>query len=99
MAAVAAAALQLEEERQVAALDLAVERTGDEAKSPWLDADAFSVFKQKGIFNREVAASFREQILSKGGTEHPMVLYRRFRGQEPTIEALLRRNGIITGDK
>ena len=64
-----------------------------------LDADAFSVFKQKGIFNREVAASFREQILSKGGTEHPMVLYRRFRGQEPTIEALLRRNGIITGDK
>ena len=64
-----------------------------------LDADAFSVFKQKGIFNREVAASFRERILSKGGTEHPMVLYRRFRGQEPTIEALLRRNGIITGDK
>lgn len=60
-----------------------------------LDADAFSLFKQKGIFNREVAESFRENILSKGGTEHPMVLYKRFRGQEPTIDALLRRNGII----
>ncbi|WP_300695075.1 M3 family metallopeptidase [uncultured Bacteroides sp.] len=59
-----------------------------------LDADAFSLFKQKGIFNSEVAASFRENILSKGGTEHPMVLYKRFRGQEPTIDALLIRNGI-----
>ena len=59
-----------------------------------LDADAFSVFKEKGIFNRDVAQSFRDCILSKGGTEHPMVLYKRFRGQEPTIDALLRRNGI-----
>lgn len=59
-----------------------------------LDADAFSLFRQKGIFNPEVAASFRENILSKGGTEHPMTLYKRFRGQEPTIEALLIRNGI-----
>lgn len=59
-----------------------------------LDADAFSLFKQKGIFNREVAESFRENILSKGGTEPPMVLYKRFRGQEPTIDALLIRNGI-----
>lgn len=59
-----------------------------------LDADAFSVFKSNGIFNTEVAASFREHILSKGGTEHPMILYKRFRGQEPTIDALLRRNGI-----
>ncbi len=59
-----------------------------------LDADAFSLFKQKGIFNKEVAASFRENILSKGGTENPMVLYKRFRGQEPTIDALLIRNGI-----
>lgn len=59
-----------------------------------LDADAFSLFKQKGIFNREVAESFRENILSKGGTEHPMMLYKRFRGQEPTIDALLIRNGI-----
>lgn len=60
-----------------------------------LDADAFSLFKEKGIFNSEVANAFRENILSKGGTEHPMVLYKRFRGQEPTIDALLRRNGII----
>lgn len=59
-----------------------------------LDADAFSLFKQQGIFNREVAESFRENILSKGGTEHPMTLYKRFRGQEPTIDALLIRNGI-----
>lgn len=59
-----------------------------------LDADAFSVFKEKGIFNTEVAQSFRDNILSKGGTEHPMVLYKRFRGQEPTIDALLKRNGI-----
>lgn len=60
-----------------------------------LDADAFSLFKEKGIFNQEVAASFRENILSKGGTEHPMTLYKRFRGQEPSIHALLKRNGII----
>lgn len=46
-----------------------------------LDADAFEVFKEKGIFNREVAQSFRENILSKGGSEHPMTLYKRFRGQ------------------
>lgn len=59
-----------------------------------LDADAFSLFKQKGIFNPEVARSFRENILSKGGTEHPMTLYKRFRGHEPTIDALLIRNGI-----
>lgn len=59
-----------------------------------LDADAFSLFKQRGIFNPDVAASFRENILSKGGTEHPMVLYKRFRGQEPAIDALLISNGI-----
>lgn len=59
-----------------------------------LDADAFSLFKQKGIFNPETAESFRKNILSKGGTEHPMTLYKRFRGQEPTIDALLIRNGI-----
>lgn len=59
-----------------------------------LDADAFSVFKRKGIFNREVAEKFRKCILSKGGTEHPMTLYRMFRGSEPTINALLKRNGI-----
>nr|MBP7471853.1 M3 family metallopeptidase [Prevotella sp.] len=59
-----------------------------------LDADAFSVFKKNGIFDRKTALSFRENILSKGGTEHPMTLYKRFRGQEPTIDALLERNGI-----
>ena len=59
-----------------------------------LDADAFSVFKKEGIFNRATAQRFRDCILSKGGTEHPMTLYKRFRGGEPTIDALLERNGI-----
>ena len=61
-----------------------------------LDADAFSVFKRHGIFNQQTAQRFRDEILSKGGTEHPMTLYKRFRGCEPTIEALLKRNGIKT---
>jgi len=60
-----------------------------------LDADAFEYFEQKGIFNPEVAQDFAKHILSKGGTEHPMVLYKRFRGKEPTVEALLRRSGLI----
>ena len=59
-----------------------------------LDADAFSVFKKNGIFDQATAQSFRDNILSKGGTEHPMTLYKRFRGQEPTIDALLERNEI-----
>ena len=59
-----------------------------------LDADAFSVFKHEGIFNRQTAKRFRNEILSRGGTENPMTLYRRFRGQAPTIDALLERNGI-----
>ena len=59
-----------------------------------LDADAFAVFRRHGIFDRKTAESFRENILSKGGTEDPMVLYKRFRGGEPTIDALLKRNGI-----
>ena len=59
-----------------------------------LDADAFALFKQNGIFDSSTAASFRENILSKGGTEHPMTLYKRFRGQEPTIDELLSRYGI-----
>ena len=59
-----------------------------------LDADAFSLFKKQGIFDQKTAFSFRENILSRGGTEHPMTLYKRFRGQEPTINALLTRNGI-----
>ena len=59
-----------------------------------LDADAFAVFKKEGLFNSVTAQRFRDCILSKGGTENPMVLYKRFKGSEPTIEALLRRNGI-----
>ena len=59
-----------------------------------LDADAFSVFKKHGIFDEKTAQSFRDNILSKGGTENPMILYKRFRGGEPTIDALLKRNGI-----
>ncbi len=62
-----------------------------------LDADAFSLFRQEGIFDSHTATSFRKNILEKGGSEHPMVLYKRFRGQEPTIRALLERSGIITG--
>lgn len=59
-----------------------------------LEADAFSLFKENGIYDKATAHSFRENILSKGGTELPMVLYKRFRGQEPTIKALLKRDGI-----
>lgn len=59
-----------------------------------LDADAFSAFKNNGIFDQKTAQSFRDNILSKGGTEHPMTLYKRFRRQEPTIDALLERDGI-----
>ncbi len=59
-----------------------------------LDADAFSLFLEKGIFNEEVANSFKENILSKGGSEHPMELYKRFRGREPKVEALLKRAGL-----
>ena len=59
-----------------------------------LDADAFSLFKEKGIFSQDVAQRFRDHILSRGGTEPPMTLYKRFRGQAPTIDALLERNGI-----
>jgi peptidyl-dipeptidase Dcp len=59
-----------------------------------LEADAFSVFRKQGIFDPDTAGSFRDNILSKGGTERPMILYKRFRGQEPTIDALLEANGI-----
>ncbi len=59
-----------------------------------LDADAFSMFKENGIFDEATAQNFRDNILSKGGTEHPMTLYTRFRGRKPTIDALLERNGI-----
>lgn len=60
-----------------------------------LDADAFEYFQEQGIFNAEVAKKFQENILSKGGTEHPMVLYKRFRGKEPKPDALLKRAGLI----
>lgn len=60
-----------------------------------LDADAFDYFKQNGIFNREIAEKFKDNILSRGGTEHPMILYKRFRGQEPQVDALLKRAGLI----
>ncbi len=60
-----------------------------------LDADAFAYFKEKGIFSREAADSFRNNILSRGGTENPAELYRRFRGKGPSIDALLQRDGII----
>ena len=62
-----------------------------------LDADAFSVFKKEGIFNQATAQRFRDNILSRGGTEHPMTLYKRFRGQEPTIDALKERDGLSKG--
>ena len=60
-----------------------------------LDADAFEYFKEEGIFNKEVADKFKNNVLSKGGTEEPMELYKRFRGREPKPDALLRRAGLI----
>ncbi|MDE5422460.1 M3 family metallopeptidase [Ancylomarina sp. DW003] len=59
-----------------------------------LDADAFDAFKQNGIYNKEIADSFRENVLEKGGSEHPMDLYKRFRGEEPSIAPLLKRSGL-----
>ena len=63
-----------------------------------LDADAFSLFKQNGIFDSATAQRFRDNVLSKGGTEPPMDLYIRFRGQKPSIDALLKRNGIVKSE-
>ena len=60
-----------------------------------LDADAFEYFKENGIFDPQTARSFKDNVLSRGGSEHPMTLYKRFRGQEPSPEALLRRAGLI----
>ena len=60
-----------------------------------LDADAFAYFQEKGIFNKEVATKFKENVLSKGGTELPMELYKRFRGHEPNADALLKRAGLV----
>lgn len=61
-----------------------------------LDADAYSLFKQNGIFDKETAQRFRENILSKGGSEHPMQLYVKFKGEEPSIEAFLKRSGLTS---
>jgi len=61
-----------------------------------LDADAFELFLEKGVFDQETANSFESNILSAGGTEHPSILYRRFRGRDPQPEALLKRSGLIT---
>ncbi len=60
-----------------------------------LDADAFEYFQENGIFNPEIAAKFKDNILAKGGTEHPMVLYKRFRGHAPKVDALLKRAGLL----
>lgn len=60
-----------------------------------LDADAFAYFQEEGIFNKEVAQKFKENVLAAGGSEHPMTLYKRFRGQEPDVKALLKRAGLI----
>ncbi|WP_375604879.1 M3 family metallopeptidase [Flavobacterium davisii] len=60
-----------------------------------LDADAFEYFKENGIFNKEIATKFKDYVLSQGGTEHPMTLYKKFRGQEPKPEALLKRAGLL----
>lgn len=60
-----------------------------------LDADAFAAFEESGIYNKETATSFRKNILEKGGSEYPDVLYRRFRGRDADISALLKRDGII----
>ena len=60
-----------------------------------LDADAFAFFKENGIFNKNIAKKFRDELLSLGGTENPMDLYVKFRGRRPSIEALLKRNDIL----
>ena len=57
--------------------------------------DAFAYFKEEGIFNKDVATKFKDNVLSQGGTENPMVLYKRFRGAEPKVEALLERAGLL----
>ena len=60
-----------------------------------LDADAFEYFKDNGIFNKEIAGKFKSEILEKGGTDHPMTLYKNFRGREPKPEALMKREGFL----
>ena len=59
-----------------------------------LDADAFEAFKETSLFDTKTAESFRDNILARGGTEDPMILYKRFRGREPSIDPLLKRSGL-----
>ena len=66
------------------------------SKAEVLDADAFEFFLEKGIFNKEVASKFKDNVLSKGGTEKPMQLHKRFRGKEPKPDALLKRAGLLS---
>ena len=61
-----------------------------------LEADAFEEFKKNGIFNKDTAKSFRENILSKGNLKHPMELYKDFKGNEPSLDALLERDGLLS---
>ena len=63
-----------------------------------LDADAFELFQEKGVFDSHTAISFEKNILSAGGTEHPSLLYARFRGREPKPDALLKRSGLEVGN-
>ncbi len=64
-----------------------------------LDADAFQTFKEKGVLNKTIASAYRKEILEKGGSEHPMTLYVNFKGARPSIPPLLKRAGLISGDK
>lgn len=64
-----------------------------------LEADAFEYFIENGIFNTEIATKFKDNVLSKGGSEHPMILYKRFRGQEPSTKPLLRKSGLLKAEK
>ena len=63
-----------------------------------LDADAFECFKEEGIFDLKIAEAFKDCILSQGGTQRPMELYKKFRGAEPTVDALLRRAGLLVSN-
>ena len=64
-----------------------------------LDADAFALFREKGIFDRETATLFRREVLERGNADDPMNLYKRFRGREPKVEALLERDGLLPEKK
>ena len=78
-------------------LNMKVEKVSALATDKWaelLEADAYEKFKETGIFNKETASSFKDNILSKGNTDHPMNLYVKFRGREPKVDALLKKSGL-----